>query len=91
MGSFRIEMVVLRSENLIAGAPMATDGRINTCITKFVRALRKLEVITWYNKISYLSYSEGHFEARANDFARGSRTAEFWPASKQCSRRLQTG
>ena len=72
-------MVVVRNENLIAGAPMATDGRINTFITKFVRALRKREVITWYNKICNLSYSEGHCEARANNFARGSRTAEFWP------------
>jgi hypothetical protein len=69
-------MVVVRSENLIAGAPMATDGRMNTLIN-IVGALRKREVITWYNKICYLSYPNGHFEARANNFRARSRTAEF--------------
>ena len=70
-------MVVVGNHNLIA--PMATDGRINTFTTRFVGIIRMLDAIKWYSKIHYLSYSEGDFEAHANNFARGSRTAKFWP------------
>ena len=69
-------MVAVGNHNLIA--PMATDGRINTFTTRFVGIIRMPDAIKWYSKLYHLSYPESRFEAHANNFARGSRTAKFW-------------
>ena len=70
-------MVAVGKHNVIA--PMATDGRmIYTLTTRFVGITRMLDAIKRYSKIHCVSYSEGHFEAHAHNFARGSRTAKFW-------------
>jgi hypothetical protein len=51
---------------------------IYTFTTRFIGITRMLDANKWYSKIDCVSYSEGHFEADANNFAQGSRTAKFW-------------
>ena len=43
-------MVVVGNHNLIAGASMATNRRINTFTTRFIGIIRMLYAINWYNK-----------------------------------------
>ena len=43
-------MVVVGNHNLIAGAPMATDRRINTFTTRFIGIIRMLYEIKWYDQ-----------------------------------------
>jgi hypothetical protein len=43
-------MVVVGNHNLIAGAPMAADRRINTFTMRFIGIIRMIYAIKWYNK-----------------------------------------